>query len=235
AVPPTELVVSVPVVLTKPAPPSLSAPEPVRVTAPPPPAVTDPVSASAPVLFTVTLPPPLSLILVSVSGAAVFVRLTFPLVVFVALKLPTVLAPFSAVPPTELVDNSAPLIVPAPDSLTAPELVKLTWPPPAALIGCATVMLPAEFVSDIAPLVVVDSPLTADAVAGLVREVMLTFPLELSLMKIPPVAVIAARSDTPEVAIGVPEEPMPVEACNKSGEVPPIVSVPVPEILPLGA
>ena len=47
---------------------------------------------SAPVLFTV-MPPPVSVIPVTVNSAAVFVRLMPPLVLFVALKVPTELAP----------------------------------------------------------------------------------------------------------------------------------------------
>src|SRR5271170_2116734 len=118
--PPTELVVSVPVVEIRPAPLSLSAPLVVRLTAPPPPALTVPVMLAAPVLFTTTLPPPVSLMPVIVSGAAVLLMPMFPLVVLVALKLDTVLAPFSVAPPTELV-VSVPVVEirPAPLSLSA--------------------------------------------------------------------------------------------------------------------
>ena len=58
--PPDELVVSVPVVVTLPAPVSESAPLAVRPTLPAP-AATVPVTATAPVLLTLTLPPPASL------------------------------------------------------------------------------------------------------------------------------------------------------------------------------
>src|SRR5277367_1274622 len=126
--PPTELVVSVPVVEIRPAPLSLSAPLVVRLTAPPPPALTVPVMLAAPVLFTTTLPPPVSLMPVIVSGAAVLISAMFPLVVLVALKLDTVLALFSVVPVAESAVNRFALMSPAPDSLIAPVAVRLTFP-----------------------------------------------------------------------------------------------------------
>src|SRR5438105_4808876 len=60
-------------------------------------------TAIAPVLVTEALPPPVSLMPVIVSGLAVLTRLTLPLPVLVPLKLPTVFALVSVVPPTELV------------------------------------------------------------------------------------------------------------------------------------
>src|SRR5437016_67226 len=99
-VPPTEGAVGVRVVLTRPAPGSLMAPLLVRLMAPAP-ADTVPVMLTAPVLLTVTLPPPVSLMPLTVNGLALLVRLTLPLELLLALKVPTVLAPFNVVPPTE--------------------------------------------------------------------------------------------------------------------------------------
>src|SRR5271170_7439764 len=150
--PPTELVVSVPVVEIRPAPLSLSAPLVVRLTAPPPPALTVPVMLAAPVLFTTTLPPPVSLMPVIVSGAAVLISAMFPLVVLVALKAPTVLAPFSVAPPTELV-VSVPVVEirPAPLSLSAPLVVRLTAPPPPALTVPVMLAAPVLFTTTLPP------------------------------------------------------------------------------------
>src|SRR5438552_1782340 len=60
-----------------------------------------PLVVKLPLLATEALPPPLSLMPVIVSGLAVFTRLTSPLPVLVPLKLPTVFALVSVVPPTE--------------------------------------------------------------------------------------------------------------------------------------
>jgi len=91
-VPPTELVVrSLPTMKLPPA--SAIVEVEMRLTLPAPASMSPP-TTMAPVLEITTLPPPLSLISVSVKGAAVLVRRTSPLVVFVALKLETVLAPF---------------------------------------------------------------------------------------------------------------------------------------------
>ena len=65
-----------------------------------------------PVLLTLTFPPPDWAIPVMVNGSAAFTSEISPLVVFVALKLCTVLVPFSVVPPAELVVSSAALIAP---------------------------------------------------------------------------------------------------------------------------
>ena len=70
-----------------------------------------------PVLVTLTLEPaavPSWLIPVTVKVPAEFTRVMGPLVVLVALKLVTVLALPSVVPPTELVVSRAPLMTPAP-------------------------------------------------------------------------------------------------------------------------
>ena len=78
-----------------------------------------PLVVSAPVLLTVTFPAALCVIPVRVN-AAVFVNAILPLLVFVALKLETVLAAFKVVPPTELVVKRAPLNSPAALSDTVP-------------------------------------------------------------------------------------------------------------------
>src|SRR5205823_96204 len=101
-VPPAELVVSSPVVLTRPPPLSLSVMLAVRLTAPPP-APTVPVSDSAPVWLTLTAPPPAWPIPVSAYTTPFRSSDTSPDVLLAALKLPTVFAPPSVVPPTELV------------------------------------------------------------------------------------------------------------------------------------
>ena len=110
-VPPTELVVRVPVVFTIPATLSViapAAPVAVRFTAPPPAAAIVPVMLSAPALFTVTLPPPVLLMPVTVSGLAVLVNDTLPLVEFVALNPVTMFALPSVVPVAELVVSVVP-------------------------------------------------------------------------------------------------------------------------------
>ena len=71
---------------------------------------------------------------VIVSGLAVLVSAMLPLAVLVALKVPTVFAPFSVWPVTELVVN-VPVVLtrPAPLSVIEPEApvaVRFTAPPP---------------------------------------------------------------------------------------------------------
>src|SRR5205807_615917 len=128
-VPPTEVMVSVPVVLSRPAPDSLMMALLVRLMGPGPPD-TVPVMLIAPVLPTVTLPPPVSLMLPRVSGLAVLVSLLLPLELLPALRSATVFAPFSGVPPTELVVSALLVLTrPEPDSLMAPLLVRLRAPP----------------------------------------------------------------------------------------------------------
>src|SRR5947209_227559 len=93
-----------------------SAPVAVRVTLPLL-VLTAPVVVMPPVLLTVTVPGLAVLVMpVTVSGAAVLVRLMLPLVVLVPLKLPTVLALVSVVPPTdEVVSRPEVLKVPVPE------------------------------------------------------------------------------------------------------------------------
>src|SRR5262249_37370931 len=132
---PAELVVRVPVVLTRPEPDSERAPLLVRLTAPPLPADTVPVRLIAPVLFTVTLPPPAWLIPVTVRVIAVLVREMLPTVVLwavmVAGKLVTALLPPSVVPPAELVVSRPPVIAPLPASAMVVPAVRLTAFAPA--------------------------------------------------------------------------------------------------------
>src|SRR5207253_868389 len=83
-------VVRVPVVLTRPTPDSVSAVLAVRLPASAVPVEMVPVMLMAPVLLTVTLPPPDSLIPVTVRVVAVLTRLMLPLLLLLALKVPTV-------------------------------------------------------------------------------------------------------------------------------------------------
>src|SRR5277367_5703056 len=113
-----------------------------------------PASAIAPALTTTTLPPPVSLMPVIVSGAAVLISAMFPLVVLVALKAPTVLAPFSVAPPTELV-VSVPVVEirPAPLSLSAPLAVAFTAPPPPDTLFSIVMSPPEERDTDVPTMV----------------------------------------------------------------------------------
>src|SRR6185437_15240280 len=148
-VPPTELVVSVPVVLISPEPFSEIAPVSVSVTFPAP-ALTVPVIVVPPALFTATVPPPVWLIPVVVS-AAPFVRLMLPLVVFVALKLLTRFAPPRIASPTELVVRvPVVLINPEPLSEIAQVSVSVTFPAPALTVP-VIVVPPALFTATVPP------------------------------------------------------------------------------------
>ncbi len=84
SVPPTLLVVKVPVVLTSPAPLSAMVLFDVRLT-PPLPELSVPVTLIAPVLFTLALPAPPSLSAMMVNGAALLVRAMLPLVLLLPL------------------------------------------------------------------------------------------------------------------------------------------------------
>jgi len=88
----------------------LFAPPAVKFTAPPA-VVVVPVVVTLPVLLTVTLPAPDSLMPAMDNVATVFVKLIFPLVVFVALKPVTALLALANVtPPTALTVKVAALI-----------------------------------------------------------------------------------------------------------------------------
>ena len=73
-----------------------------------------------PVLVTLTLPPPDWLIPAMASVLAVFVRAMFPLVLLVALKVPTTLAAFRVIPVVAVVVSEEAVI--APDPVIAPAL-----------------------------------------------------------------------------------------------------------------
>ena len=102
-------------------------------------------------MLTVTFEPaavPPCAIFVTVSVAAVLVRLTAPLVALVALKLDTALLLPSVVPPFEFVVSNAPPIVPAPASLITPVAAvcaefSVTLPPVVTLPAFSTMSRPA--------------------------------------------------------------------------------------------
>src|SRR5205085_601104 len=117
-----------------------------------------PLMLIAPVLLTATLPAPLCETPVIVSGPAVFVRLMAPPVMLVALKLLTVFAPPSVVPPEDEV-VSVPLVAMLPPaSLMAPVEVRLTLPAPAAT---APLMLSALPSFSVKPPLEVNAPRAA--------------------------------------------------------------------------
>src|SRR5438067_1714315 len=114
-----------------------------------------------PVLVTMVVPP-VSLIPVMLSRVAVFVRLTLPLVTFVALNAPTVFAPPSVVPPTEVV-VSVPVVPkrPPPDSVIAPPDATVIDPDVVVTAALTTVLFPDPVVVRLrlpAPLVVTVAP-----------------------------------------------------------------------------
>src|SRR3989441_484086 len=130
------------------------------VTVPP---VIVPVVVTALVLVTVTLPPG-SLIPVIVSGLAVFVRLTFPPAVFVALKFDTVFAPFSVWPLTDVVCSSPPVLKnpPTPSVIALPEFAVIEPPLTAAFTASG----PPVAVSVTAPAAVTGAPIVSDVLAA---------------------------------------------------------------------
>ena len=148
------------------APPIVSVPVAVRLMPPLAAVATAPVVVSGPMLLTL-MPPPFSLMPVIVSGLAVSLRLIAPLVVFVALKLPTVLAPFRAWPLMELV-VSRPLVpnAPLPDSVIAPPAVA-SIAPDALLTAALTSRSPPveSSVTVPAPPAVTTPPIVSVAVA----------------------------------------------------------------------
>jgi hypothetical protein len=123
------------------------------------PAATLPIILIAPVLLIEILPVPVSLIPVTVKGAAVFVR-EIPPPASVALKLVTVLALPKLVPVAEEVVSRAPLIEPSSAvSLIAPELVVRKILPAVLTLPVPIVTLPAA-VAAIFPDNAVTLPLT---------------------------------------------------------------------------
>src|SRR5216684_3231972 len=125
------LTLSVPAVEMTPLPTSLIAPVDVRLSDAPPVVLTVPLIVTAPVLVTVAVPPPDCASVAIVSGA-LFAKVTFPVLVFVAFNPPTAFAPLRIRPPTEDV-TSVPVVltVPAPDSVIVPDEVSAMFPPPA--------------------------------------------------------------------------------------------------------
>src|SRR5438067_7448358 len=96
----------------------------------------------SPPLLVVMVTPPLALIPDTVSVPE-FVRLTLPLLEFVALKLPTVFAPSSVCPPEEdVVSVPEVLRAPAPDSLIAPDAARLIAPAPVVTAPVIASALP---------------------------------------------------------------------------------------------
>ncbi len=108
-----------------------------------------------PVLFTVT-PPPVSVIPVSASVLAVFVRLTLPLALLEALKLVTLLvAVLRFVPVAEVVVRRLPVIAPA-----------AVWP-----------MLPADRVTLLPPVLTPAVPLTVPTVRAVLPSLSVMAPV----------------------------------------------------------
>jgi hypothetical protein len=70
-------------------------------------------ATTTPPVFTIAMFPPLLETVLIVNGAAVLVSAMSPLVTLAALKLPTVFAPFSIVPPTESVLNKPGVLIAA--------------------------------------------------------------------------------------------------------------------------
>src|SRR5439155_1318870 len=158
-----------------------------------------PVVVTAPVLVTATLPPPVSLIPVIVSGLAVFVRLTSPLVVFVALKRATVLAPFSVCPVTELVVSVPPVLKspPPPSVIALPELAVIDPPLTAAFTAsgppvAVSVTTPVPPAVTGAPIVsaVLAVRLMLPVAAVVIAPVVVTAPVLVTATLPPPVSLI---------------------------------------------
>ena len=93
-----------------------------------------------------------------------FTRLKLPLVVFVAMKPPTVFAPLSVVPPTDDVVNSPAAIVPLPPSPIVPVAVR-TLPVPTEMAPL-TAMLPAYTARLPVPVLRVRVPLSVTVLNG---------------------------------------------------------------------
>jgi len=210
-VPPTEVVVSRPVVLTAPTPVSLNMPVDLRVTGPPTADIV-PVTVSAPALSIMTLPPPLWDMPVTVSGAAVLVNWTLPDVVFVALNVPTVLAPFNTVPPTDVVVR-VPLVLNAPVSVMAPEASRLIAAPPVVETRPLMLIVPAP------------TPPIVDRFIGVAPTEMPPAPI----VMLPPSVVVKATIPLPDVVIAA----APVEILPPFPDV--ADKLPLPSVIPLMA
>jgi hypothetical protein len=157
------------------------------------PAATLPIMLIAPVLLIETLPVPVSLIPVTVRGAAVFVR-EIPPPASVALKCVTVLALPKLVPAPEFVVSNAPLIVFVLISLSAP----------------------AAAVRETLPLVLILPPFrvrVSPAVAVITPEVLLTVAPTRMLLAAP-VAVSVTVPEPPAVTV-LPSVSVPPVAVNE--------------------
>ena len=155
--PPTELVLSVPLVCTTPASDSVMRRCWVSVTFPEPVAML-PVMLIAPVLCTVMAPAPVSLIAPVVNGWP-FVKLILP-ALSLAVKLLTMFVLVSVVPPADCVVSRPLMVLPA-CSLTVPPPSRLTLPVVDTL-PAASVMLPlALAVMTPEPLVTLASTITS--------------------------------------------------------------------------
>ena len=121
-----------------------------------------------------------------ISRVPLLVKSTFPLVALVALKLATVLAAFSVVPPTELVVKRAPLKKPVPVSATVPAAVKERLPELVMLPELKEMLRPA--VAEIAPEVLVTLAFTKISLL-LPVATKVTVPEPPALMLLPSVCV----------------------------------------------
>ncbi len=158
--PPTETLVSVPVVLIKPAPLSAIVPLEVKPIVLALPAIV-PVTPMLPVLFTATAPVPVCEIPEIVKPAPLVSDNTPP-PVFVALKVETTFAPTNVSPPTEtLVRVPVVLIKPEPLSAIVPPEVKPTLLAAPAIVPVIP-MLPVLF-TDSVPVPVCEIPVTVNA------------------------------------------------------------------------
>ncbi len=107
-------------------------------------------------------------------------------------------------------------------SIIAPAAASnITAPLVDAFTFCVKVKLPTALVTSISPLVVASKPLITVASVSVTAAVT-TAPVPVLLIKIPPVALTAAKSVKPVVSIWlpVPVAPMPVFACNNKSPVP---------------
>ncbi len=220
--PPTETLVSVPVVLIKPAPLSTIVPLEFKPTLLAAPAMV-PVIAMLPVLFTETAPVPVCDIPVIVN-AEPLVSDNAPPPVFVALKLAIRFAPPKVSPPTEtLVSVPVVLIKPAPLSTIVPlEFKPMLFAPPATV---PVILILPVLLTDTAPVPVCEMPVIANGAAVFTKEIKpvpLFEPLKL-------VTVFAFPKVVPVAELVVSKPPF-----NKPAPASLIVpAVPVNEIPPL--
>lgn len=158
---------------------------------------------TAPVLLIVTVPPFSSVRLVTVRGAAVLVRLMLPLVVLVALKLLTVLAPPSVVPVAELVVKRpvvpklppVSVMLPAEVALILPEPVVTAaftarvFPPPVTVRLMVSVVVPVTAAPRVKLPFVAVRLMALAAVASVIAPEVTMLPVLLTVIP-PPVSAI---------------------------------------------